>query len=187
MKHGFKTWAEKQAIYWRKELNLSAWQRLPADVLARKLEVKIMGPLEIEGISPAQLKLMLETRSDEWSATTLVAKDGTTVLLENTSHSDGRQEATRFHELAHLICKHECSGIRIIDGGFPLRKFDKEQEDEADWLGHCLHLPAPLLHWCLNRGYTTAQIAEHCTASTQLVTYRLNKTGVNIIRSRMAR
>jgi hypothetical protein len=87
---------------------------------------------------------------------------------------------------SHIICGHKQQGFEAIgDLGLMMRRFDHEQEEEADWLGRCLHLPRPVLGWCLNRNYTHQQISDHCTASEELVRYRLNTSGVLIVLRRI--
>lgn len=183
MKRGFKTWAEKQAVFWRREVNLEPWALLPSLTLAARLKVKIIGPDEVEGLSAAGRQLLLNGRATEWSAVTITIQGTRHVIIENSAHSPKRRESTRMHEMAHIICGHKPQGFQSVDG-LVLRQFDKEQEEEADWLGRCLHLPRPVLGWCLNRNLTHQQISDHCTASEELVRYRLNASGALIVRRR---
>lgn len=185
MKRGFKTWAEKQAVFWRHEVDLEPWALLPSLTLAGRLKIKIISPTEVEGLSAASRDLLLNHRSTEWSAVTITFLDSRHVVIENTAHTSKRRESTRMHEMAHIICGHKPQGFEAVgDLGLVLRRFDREQEDEADWLGRCLHLPQPVLGWCLNRNYTHQQISDHCKASEELVCYRLNTSGALIIRRR---
>lgn len=55
---------------------------------------------------------------------------------------------------------------------------DREQEEEANWLAGCLLLPRPLLIRCLLRRMDEAAIAASCKVSEEMVTYRINVTGV---------
>lgn len=185
MKWGFKTWAEKQAEHWRREVNLQPWEPLPSATLADRLKVKIICPRQVEDLGQQLQDLLLGERATEWSAVT-IGIDSRHLVIENSSHHANRREATRMHEMAHIICGHKATGFQKIEGlGVLMRGYDKDQEDEADWLGRCLHLPKPLLGWCLNRNYTHDQISSHCTASLDLVRLRLNTSGVLLIRRRM--
>jgi hypothetical protein len=95
------------------------------------------------------------------------------------------RKTSELHEMAHVICAHKPQGFEsVADLGLMLRRFDREQEEEADWLGRCLQLPRPVLGWCLNRSYTHQQISDHCLASEELVRYRLNASGALIVRRR---
>jgi Zn-dependent peptidase ImmA (M78 family) len=160
---------------------------LPSEVLAGRLKVSFLRPDAIADF-PAELQaLLLGQRSSEWSAATF-AVNSHHVVIENTVHSQNRREATRMHEMSHVICGHRPTGIRVVkEVGVLLRGHDQEQEDEADWLGRCLQLPKPLLGWCLNRNFTPEQISAHCRASLELVRLRLNLSGVLLIRRRMNR
>lgn len=183
MKRGFKTWAENQAVHWRREAKLEPWALLPSLTLAERLEVKIIEPANVNGLSTEALDLLLKKRASEWSAVTITVDGKRHIVIENPTHSIKRRESTRMHEMAHIICAHKPQGFRNLDG-LVMRQFDNEQEEEADWLGRCLHLPRPVLGWCLNRNLTHQQISDHCLASEELVRYRLNATGILIMRRR---
>lgn len=186
MKRGFKKRAEERAIQLRQQLSLQPWDRLASTKLALELGVDIVDPEQILGLTPEQLAILLELRADEWSAVTLVTDERKHLVIENPSHGPKRREATRMHELAHIILQHRPSAFDQIEGlGVIVRGFDQEQEDEADWFGRCIHLPKPLLSYCLNRGHTPEQMSDYCNASPELVRLRLNMSGVLAIRRRM--
>jgi hypothetical protein len=185
VKRGFKSWAEKQAEHWRREVSLQPWQLLPSETLAERLKVKFICPRTIDGFPTDLRDLLLGPRATEWSAAAF-AVNAHYVVVENTTHSIERREATRMHEMAHIICGHKPTGFSDAgELGVLIRGHDQDQEDEADCLGRCLHLPKPVLGWCLNRGYTHEQISTHCKASMELVRLRLNTSGVLHIRRRM--
>jgi hypothetical protein len=48
----------------------------------------------------------------------------------------------------------------------------------ANCLGGCLQLPREALLWALKRGMTKNEIADFYEASIQMVTKRINETGV---------
>jgi Zn-dependent peptidase ImmA (M78 family) len=179
--------AERKAIDLRRQEGLAPWSPLPSETLAKRLNTRIIGPRDVGGLSEDKILVLLGTCSREWSAVTIRTEQGCHVVVENTTHSPLRRESTRFHELAHIICAHRPTGFQSIPGvGILLRSFDPEQEQEADWLGQCLHLPRPALGWCLNYEFSMEKISQTYVASEQLVRYRLNKTGLLIIRKRMA-
>lgn len=186
MKHGFKSWAEKEAIKLRHQEGLTPWDRLPSESLAKRLDSVIIGPRDVNGLSEEKLNALLGSCAEEWSAVTVVTKSGLHVIIENTAHGSKRREATRFHEMAHIVRGHKPTGFVAVPGvGILLRSFDCEQEEEADWLGRCLHLPKSVLGWCLNRQHSVGKMSELFHASEELVRYRLNKTGLLIMRRRM--
>ena len=111
MKHGFKSWAEREAIHLRRQESLAPWDPLPSEFLAKRLNSVIIGPREVAGLSKAQLDVLLDGCASEWSAVTVQTELGGHVIIENTSHSPKRRETTRFHEMAHIIRGHRPTGI----------------------------------------------------------------------------
>lgn len=89
--------------------------------------------------------------------------------------------------MGHLLCGHSPSAFVEVPGlGVLTRGYQRDHEEEADWLGRCLQLPKPVLGFCLNRDWTVEQISEQFVASEELVNYRLNKSGALLIRRRLA-
>jgi len=85
------------------------------------------------------------------------------------------------HELAHIICGHNPSGIVLVGTSpLPLRVYDQAQEEEAAWLGGCLQLPRRALLSCVAGGMTTAEIAAQFGASERLVAWRRNQTAADV-------
>lgn len=186
MKRGFKSKSEVLAKEVREKLGLKPWQRLTSKSLAEDLGFTIISPSQVPGMTEEMIHCLTVANSNEWSAVTLEDDFGF-LMIENPAHSLKRRESTRMHELAHVLCKHEPTALSDISGlGFATRAYDKDQEDEADWLGRCLHLPKPVLGYCLNRGWTVSKISDEFVASESLVNYRLNKSGVLTVRRRMA-
>lgn len=186
MKRGFKSQAEDRAVAIRHELGLHPCARLPSEKLAEKLRVRFVSPADIPGMTPEMLNQLLQVGSSEWSAVAIKI-ESETLVIENTSHSPKRRESTRFHEMSHLLCGHRPSAFVEVPGmGVLTRGYQQDQEDEADWLGRCLHLPKPVLGFCLNRGWPVERISEEFLASHELVNYRLNKSGALMIRRRLA-
>src|SRR5689334_9889201 len=110
MHRGFKTWAEKLALEQRHMVALRSEAPLPATLLADFLDVVITEPRGIPGIPESDLHYLLEVDSDSWSATT-ITRNGCTLIINNISHSNHRQESNLMHELAHILCKHQPSNF----------------------------------------------------------------------------
>lgn len=179
MRRGFKSWAEEAALTQRQALGLGNEAPLPARVLADHLDAVIVELSEIPGVPQEVVHHLLVVDRDSWSAATIV-RNGCIVIVHNTTHSVRRQESNLMHELAHILCKHRPSHM-VQSGSLPfaLRTFDKEQEEEAGWLGGCLQLPRPALLWSIQRGMTEKEMVEHFGASGDLVKYRRRMTGVD--------
>lgn len=83
------------------------------------------------------------------------------------------------HELAHLIVGHKPGRVDVTeDGALLLNTYDKQQEDEANWLSGCLLLPRPALLWLKKRRMPQDSAASHFGVSLQMLTYRIQVTGV---------
>ncbi len=179
MRHGFKTWAENQAIEQRCNLGLAADAPLPATQLASYLGITIIGPEQIPGISPGHLECLLQRDRFSWSAIT-VNVNKYTFIIHNTGHTETRQESNLMHEMAHIICKHASARlIRIGELPFLLREYDPGQEEEASWLGACLQLPRPALWWAVKHRMTQVEMMQYFHASDDLIRFRRQVTGVD--------
>ncbi|MCU0435375.1 MAG: ImmA/IrrE family metallo-endopeptidase [Bacteroidia bacterium] len=179
LRRGFKTEAEKKSIEFRKQMSLNSFDRLSATQLAEYFGIPIYTPQEIEGLSTQHLNTLLVTGHDCWSAAVIPLPDKKHIIIHNPKHSSVRQESNLMHELAHVICEHNCEeednyiGLPNI-----FRKYNEVQEDEANWMAGCLHIPREGIVWALKKGMTEAEIGEHFHASMDMVKYRINITGV---------
>jgi hypothetical protein len=180
VKRGFKAEAERQAIFYRKELQLKDKDPLSARDLAAHLKIQLLTPRDIPGITDELLGNLLVTGKDNWSGG-ILRVDDKEFIIYNPTHSPYRQESDIMHEIAHSICKHELSELEIsFSGGIiPLRNYNQEQEDEAKWLGACLQLPKPaLIYYYKIKKMTVPEISELFNASEKMVNYRLGVSGV---------
>lgn len=186
LKRGFKAEAERKALYYRKELGLKDHDPLPARRLAEYLNIRILTPSDIPGISVELLDTLLNQHKGCWSAAIFIRNDKEYIIY-NPTHSANRQESDLMHEIAHAICGHELKELESAIFGcvIPLRKYDHEQEAEAECLGACLQLPkSALFHYHHIKKKTPEQISEVFTASSQMVRYRLSISGVTKIKWR---
>lgn len=177
MKRGFKKWAEETSSHYRTNLKLSNFSPLPAEVLAKHLGVVVKTPKQIRGITSDLLNILEGINRYTWSAITLYINNSY-IIIHNDLHSKFRQTSNIMHELSHIICKHEMNGFKEI-GGFPFRIYNKEKEDEAEWLSGCLMLPRKALQWAIRKGLDENMISNIYSSSPDMVKYRINKTGIN--------
>jgi hypothetical protein len=177
---GFKSWCEKHAIETRKLHGLKQHERLDPYEVARRLNVTVWTEKDVPGLSAASLSLLNGSPgASTWSAVTLVHGERRLVIL-NSSHSPGRLSNDLMHELAHIILKHSPSAMEISEHGVALRKnYDKQQEQEADWLAACLLLPRPALVNIKRLRKDIAAAAQEYGVSPAMLNYRLAVTGVN--------
>ena len=181
---GFKSWCENVAIQQRREVDLKAIDPLDPWRLAMHIGIEVWKPQDIPGIDPACLKTLLRTDPSSWSAVTLCVGE-TDLIILNSSHSKARQASDLTHELAHLLIGHSASRMDVSEDGFLiLNTFDRQQEDEANWLAGCLLLPREAVVVIRKRGTDLAAAARSYGVSMEMLTYRINVTGVDFQVSR---
>ncbi len=171
-----RRWCENEGVRWRRELKLYAYDPLPARLLVRRLEIRVISPLEIPEIDESILQRLL-VEDAGWSALTLPVGEGRHLIIYNPTHAETRYEANVMHELAHLLLGHQPIRFHQISGGLLVREYRVTDEEAAKYLGGCLQIPARGLDWAFQRGMTIKEIAEHFGASLQMVRYRCNMTG----------
>ena len=180
LKRGFKAKAEKLAIQYRESLNIHSCDPLCAIKLAEHLKISVYDATEFI-TKPSEINLLsgANGKDCEWSALTMTSKVGNRIIIYNPFHSVARQQSDLMHELAHIICKHEIHQVETdFEIPFGMRDYDEEQEKEAEWLGSTLQLTKPCLLWARKRNMATIEIAAHFNASVEMVTYRMNITGI---------
>jgi len=89
--------AERQAISYRNAVRLKAYSPLPARTLASHLDITILRPENVPGITDDMLRRLLRTYRSVWSAFALPF-DECTIIIHNTTHRPGRQETNLMHE-----------------------------------------------------------------------------------------
>jgi len=178
---GFKTDVDKLVKLVREKFRLGNHQRLAANLLAKELGMVIREPQDISSMSPHVLEQLTVHGKDRWSA--LLLKDPLSarqLIINNPTHSECRKESNIFHEISHHFCGHEPDEIEMI-GGWPVRRFSKEKEDQAEALAFSLHLPRDCLFWAAYKGLSREDIGSHFCASRQVVAMRINGTSVERI------
>lgn len=180
LRHGFKKWSDEKSVSIRKELGLYAFSPLSAFDLCKHLNIIVLSPNQVAGMSEAYLNNLLGVGSGSWSAATVPINDDKHLIVHNTTHSLARQQSNLMHELAHIICGHKISeDIRNTGLASFLRCHDADQENEAEWFGACLQLPRPALLYSLKKKMTVEDIADYYNSSIEMTKYRINITGVN--------
>lgn len=172
---GFKTRCENLAIQYRDHLGVAGTAPLCPYRLAEYLGVCIWRLEDVPGLCKEAKRHLASEEGNEWSAVA-VRVSGQDIIVLNPSHNYSRQSNDLMHELAHIILDHRPSTMYFA-GGVGIRDFNKQQEDEADWLGACLLLPRPALaHHHLKISVEDAALLFK--VSPALYVYRLRITGV---------
>lgn len=178
-KRGFKSWCEKMAAGLRRDLGLHPHAGLDPHRLAEHLGVVVICPKDLKTLDPEHCNQLLQDDPESWSAVTLAMPEGT-LIVRNSTSSIARQNNDLMHELSHLILKHEPKDMmRSSDGHMILDNYDKAQELEADWLASALLVPRDALIAVYAKSANLADAAAHFGVSKQLITMRLQLTGIN--------
>jgi Zn-dependent peptidase ImmA (M78 family) len=179
LERGFKSWAERTSLAFRKELGVSIEHPLEPEVVAEYLDVQLWTPDQVPGMTQDILNQLLKLDPWGWSAAGVQVQDHG-VVIYNPRHSRPRQVSDIMHELAHFILDHQPAQIILsadLDG-LTMRSFNPKQEDEANCVAWSLLLPRDGLLWAKRRRLTLEQIAQQYAVTKSLATYRLNTTGV---------
>jgi Zn-dependent peptidase ImmA (M78 family) len=178
--YGFKTRAEKLALNYRKDLQLMPKDPLCGFKLAEHLNIEVYtAPNFIK--DTALLKNILGTTKKDsgWSALTMLTEKGNKIIIHNHLHAPPRQQSNLMHELAHIICEHRPIESKSNDHlSLLMRQYNPQHEEEAAYLGSALQIPREGLLWALKEKMKKSDIAMHFKASEQMVTFRINSTGV---------
>lgn len=181
LKRGFKAKAERIATECREKLGIHPCAPLCAFALAKFLGIVIYDATFLLSELDEKNKLSGFNGNDcGWSALTMTNKEGKRLIIHNPFHTPARQQSNIMHEIAHILCEHKKKPLpEGINLPFGMRDFDKEQEDEAIYLGATLQLSRPCLLWAKKRNMNNTEIGNHFNASTEMVNFRIASTGVN--------
>jgi len=176
---GFKAWCENVALRLRRELGLGPTAPLDPRRVASHLAIEVHTPYDIPEFDRICLTRLVKEDPDSWSAVTLSTREKGIVIL-NPAHSRARQASDLMHELAHILLSHDPARIDVAeDGSLVLFTYDKEQEEEANWLAGCLLLPRDALLSMRQRTGADLRLgAREYGVSEAMLQYRLNVTGV---------
>ena len=181
-KHGFKADAERLSERYREELGLSKFDPLDALLLAKHVAIPVVTIDEFNNDLPLTfLKTLRDTR--KFHAMWMSNEENDKFIIHNNYHSPKRQQSNLMHELAHVILKHnisqEAAQLCFLTG---LHYFNVQQEQEAKFLGGCLQISRSGLLWAKKKNLSDHEISDYYNASLEMVTYRLNISGVLIQR-----
>ena len=180
LRHGFKAEAERISLGLREEMGLKDYSPLDAFELAEHMGIPVFTPAGL-GLPQSHINNLVD--SSGWSAFTLINKRGQKIIVHNNMQSNSRQQSNIMHELSHILCKHSNANTVDLYKEYNLpsymREFDESQEAEAIYLGACLQLPRASLLWAIaSQNMSKKEISGYYTASSEMVTFRINTTGV---------
>jgi Zn-dependent peptidase ImmA (M78 family) len=184
-RRGFKAEANWYAREVRRELGLAPHSPLCPWALAAHLGFPIVALSAYAPAAPDAVDYLRSTSGQRaFSAITLF--DGQfRWIVHNDAHGRKRQAADIAHELAHGLLLHPPKPPFNSAGS---RHYDKDREDEANWLGPALLVSDEAAMFIADRGMAISAASDHYGASAMLIRMRLNVTGaiVRIARRRAA-
>ncbi len=172
LRRGFKTEANHTAREVRAELGLRWADPLDPWALARHLEIPVVPLSHFSGVAADAVHHFHRVDRGAFSAVTVF--DGSRRLIAyNDSHSIGRRASDLAHELAHALLLHR-PGPALDHRG--CRRWNAEQEDEANWLAGALLISEEAALQIARSGEPLDEAAKRCRVSQAMVTFRLNVT-----------
>ena len=182
-RRGFKSWCENASAQFRVSLGIVPHGRLPAVRLAEHVGACVLELGQVPGLSRTALRQLTERDPDSWSAVTISAFSRHVIVVN--PRSPARVENDLMHECSHLILKHRAANaILSPDGQLLMSAYDRQQEDEANWLAPTLLLPRSALLSIVQNSQDLAASARYYGVSETLLRMRINTTGVAIQASR---
>ena len=172
MRRGFKS--EANAIAREVRAELSLYRTAPLDVwrLAEYLEITVVPLSTLHNAAPEATRLFLNGGQEIFSGVTVFRGTRRTIVF-NDAHAPGRQANDVGHELSHGLLLH--TPAAAVDGR-GCRVWDREAEDEANWLSGALLVPEEAALHIVRRGWSTREAASRYGVTSKLVQYRLNVT-----------
>lgn len=167
-------WVEKKAQLMRKHLDLSPLAILDPVALARKMGIMILSPLQIPALPTNVRSQLLVLGSSSWSAGCMLLPNGKPVIVFNPTHAPTRQKATLMEELSHVFLHHKGSELQQTSTGSVFRSYNKEEEDQAYWVGAAALLPRAVLVNAKEKNMSRSELAHLHGVSQDLVRFRGN-------------
>ena len=178
-KRGFKSQCERRSAETRKQLGFSPSAPLEAKQLAESIGVTVWSMEDIEGLSSEDHHQLTVNDPDTWSAFTLRIENQHLIVF-NPSQSPERINSVCMHELSHILLGHRLHDAHLSDDGHLVPgNYNKEQENEADWLAGTLLLPRPALLDIRSRKLTECEIKKEYLVSLKMISWRFRMTGVD--------
>src|SRR5258708_1809583 len=140
-RRGFKSWCEQVAATIRRDARLGPLDPVEPAAMAADLSVRMLAATELPDVPKDALGRLLGAHHEAWSAIT-VSDGDRHLIIYNPTHSAARQANDIAHELAHIILKHTPTfSFMNPEKKLLIRSFDRNQEDEANWLAAAILLP----------------------------------------------
>lgn len=156
----------------RERAGVGPTETLNPRAFAAKIGIRVIDPCKVANLPPAQRAIIEALDARQWSGGAVVTGDGTHVIVLHPRQTGERANATIMEEIAHILLEHEPSAI-YTEGGFTLRTYDKECEEEAYWTGAAALLPAVVVSKAIWRNVPAEDLAVEFDVSVELVEFRI--------------
>lgn len=173
MRRGFKTEARDLARDIRAQLGLTQTDPLNPWRLAEHLSIPIVGLSDFGGLADYAIEYFSGVGRSVFSAVTIF-EGPRRLIVNNDSHSPGRQASNVTHELSHGLLLHPPTPALDKRG---CRYWNREIEDEANWLSGVLLIPDEAAISIVRKGIHREVAAAHYGVSRQMITFRINMSG----------
>ena len=173
MRRGFKSEASAIAREIRAELGLAPAAPLDVWQLAEHLEIPVVRLSGLRESAPLAAELFLSEGQEMFSGLTVFRGSARTIVF-NDAHVPGRQASDIGHEIAHGLLLHQPEPAA---DGYGCRYWNRDVEDEANWLSGALLVPEEAALSVIRRGWSLAVAAGHYGVTQSMMKFRINVTG----------
>ncbi|MGB3205793.1 MAG: ImmA/IrrE family metallo-endopeptidase [Crinalium sp.] len=181
LRRGFKSEANAYSREFRAELGLKPHEPLNPWHLADHFEIPVLSLSDFKDQIPSAVDYLTKREPEMFSATTVFLSDYERLIVNNDAHHPRRQASNLAHELSHAILGHPATPPLDERG---LRYFNKEIEDEANWLGPALLISEEAALHIIECDMGIQDAVEYYSVSQRLIDMRVRVTGA---RQRAAR
>ncbi len=173
LRYGFKAEANYYAKEFRLELGIKSYAPLCPWKLAEHLAIPVVPLSEFQNKIPKEVYYLTTEDTKSFSAVT-VFDNTRRLIVHNDSHSRLRQASNVAHELSHGILMHPPTAPFSEYG---CRNFNKEYEDEANWLGPTLLISEEAALYIVRNDMKIDEAVEHYQVTKEVIKMRINVTG----------
>lgn len=181
LRRGFKSESNAYSREFRAELGLKPHEPLNPWHLAEHLAVPVFPLSGFKAQIPNAVDYLTKLDVESFSAATVFFSKYERLIVNNDAHHPRRQASNLAHELSHAILGHPLSPPLDERG---LRYFNKEIEDEANWLAAALLISEEAAIYIVETGIEIKDAVKCYGVSERLINMRVGVTGA---RQRAAR
>jgi Zn-dependent peptidase ImmA (M78 family) len=174
LRKGFKSEANAYAREFRQELGLQLSDPLCAWTLAEHLAIPLMKLSELKNKIPEQHFHYVTKQEQAIFSAITIFKGHRRLIIHNDAHHPRRQASNIAHELSHAILGHPPTAPLNEYG---CRHFQKEIEDEANWLASSLLISEEAALHIVKTNMSISEAVRIYKVSHALILMRINVTG----------